>query len=272
MKNNILILVFLFLFHISMPAQLRTNDTAFQEGFAMHVTSVSEFMHRFNGEESHPDFVNADASFKRVSNLMMLFDLRSSKVRSKEKIVYDFVNQVDTTKVFLNFADTLWFAQVKCAIQYKETDYSIDLFLKPERVKGDLYRWALVGVKNLYGNVIKPRKWRIIDSTDNELDFMILQDRVKYDSDYAYSYRSADTQLDQLTIFLTLVHEKSIILESSEVTSYHFFSIPGYYFTLERVERKSNNAGWLISDIISFSDKQTEENFRLELLSGEVNL
>lgn len=273
MKNNIFIVVLLlFFFPISTSAQLHTADTAFKEGFAMHVTSVSEFMHRFNGEQFHPDFANADESVKRVSNLMMLFDLKSNQVRSKEKLVCDFVNHVDTNNLSLSFADTLWYAQVNCDIRYKDTDYNIDLFLKPERVEGDIFRWAIVGVRDFFGNVIKPRKWRLIDSTDNELDFIVLQDRFKYDSKYAYSYRSIQTKLDQLSVFLTLVYEGSITLEQAEVISYHFFSVPGYYFAIERIERKSNNTGWLISDINSFVDKKVEQEFRYKLLGGDVDL
>ena len=48
--------------------------------------------------------------------------------------------------------------------------------------------------------------------------------------------------------------------------------MPGYYFSIERMERKSNNTGWLISDIDSFVDKKVEQEFRYKLLGGDVDL
>ena len=228
---------------------IHTEDQSIDTLFDMNVSSINEFMTRFNGEDSHPDFRDASPSIKRISNLMMLFDMQSEKIRHKETTVRDFVNQVDSSDICLTFTDSLWFIETRSIVQYNNTEYEIGLYFKTEVIESNVYRWAIFDATDVLNNVIKLNKIRIIDPTDNEFDFLELRDRFKYDNKNAFAYKAMDRELDDLSVLITLIYNGQIIFKYVKKSAYYFYNVPGFKFKVELVNRKSNNAGWLITDI-----------------------
>lgn len=251
MRKTGLLIIFSFVIYTNLYSQqiLYTQDQNIDTLFEMNISTINEFMSRFNGEDSHPDFQDAPPSIKRISNLMMLFDMTSEKIRHKERIVKDFINQVDSNDIRLAFTDSLWFIETRSIVEYNNTEYEIGLYLKTEIIESNVYRWAIFDAIDVLNNVIKLNKIRIIDPTDNEFDFLVLRDRFKYDNKNAFAYKAIDRELDDLSVLITLIYNGQIKFEYVKESVYHFYNVPGFGFKVELIKRKSNNAGWLITDI-----------------------
>ena len=50
-----------------------------------------------------------------------------------------------------------------------------------------------------------------------------------------------------MSVFYALIYSGQLTLAVVEKTKFHLWQVPGYTFTVERVEREGNNTGWLIS-------------------------
>lgn len=235
------LIFFLLLVMYDSYAQL---DTSWQREFTEHVKSMDEFMKRFNGEEAYPGLAASAENFLKL-NLFSLLDHQMSQ-NSKQGAL-DFVSAIIDNNVKLNYADTLWYAEARCDITYKGKARQMTLFLRPERIRDNSFRWVLCGADGITGNLISMNDKSAISPVEHEIHFMELQSIFKNDKQHVFGYRADGYKIDQLSVFLTLIYTGQINFMSVTETKFHFFNIPDYRFVVEEKGRRGANAGWLIT-------------------------
>ena len=250
MRTRLILLLLLVM--SNMYAQL---DTSWQREFTEHVKSMDEFMRRFNGEEAYPGLDKSEDNFFKL-NVFSLLDHQMSQ-NQKQKAL-NFVSAITENNVKLNYADTLWYAEVKCDIVYKGKAKQITLFLRTEQIRDNRFRWVICGADGINGNLINVDDKSAISPVEHEIHFMELQSIFKNDRQHVFGYRENGYKIDQLSVFLTLMHTGQINFTSVTESKFHFFNIPGYKFVVEEKGRRGANAGWLITSFenVTQSPKQ----------------
>lgn len=236
----------LFLLSILLAGNMSAQqlDQSWQREFTEHVKSIDEFMKRFNGEEVYPGLEKWDEDFLQL-NLFSLLD-RQMKKEAKQGAI-DFVSTIMESGVKLSYADTLWYAEAKCDITYKGKATGVTLFLRPEKIQGNLFRWAFCGADGINGNLIDIKSKGAISPVEHEIHFMELQSIFKNDRQHIFGYRQEGYKIDQLSVFLALVYTGQITFNSVSEMKFHFFNVPNYQFVVEEIGRRGSNAGWLIT-------------------------
>jgi hypothetical protein len=230
-------------------------DLSWQREFTEHVKSIDEFMKRFNGEEAYPGLNRSDDNFRKINLFSLLDHQMKNELKSQ---ALDFVEHILSSNVRLGYADTLWYAEVKCNIIYKGNTKNVTLFLRPERIKDNRFRWVFCGADGINGNLIDLNSKSAISPVEHEIHFMELQSIFKNDKLHVFGYRQNDYKIDQLSVFLTLMYAGQINFTSVTETKFHFFNVPDYRFVVEEIGRRGSNAGWLITsfETLSQSEKQ----------------
>ena len=252
MKKICLILLSILLAGNMSAQQL---DLSWQREFTEHVKSIDEFMKRFNGEEAYPGLEKSNENFLNF-NLFSLLDHQMKKEAKQSAL--DFVSAIMDSGVKLNYADSLWYAEAKCDITYKGKAKVVTLFLRPERIKENRFRWVFCGADGINGNLIDTNRKSAISPVEHEIHFMELQSVFKNDKQHVFGYRQNGYKIDQLSVFLTLMYAGQINFTSVSETKFHFFNIPNYRFVVEEIGRRGSNAGWLITSFekLPQADKQ----------------
>lgn len=237
-----LLLVLIILLAGNLSAQ--QLDLSWQREFTEHVKSIDEFMKRFNGEEAYPGLDKSNENFRKI-NLFSLLDHQMKKEFKQQAL--SFVEHILSSNVKLSYADTLWYAEAKCEITYKGKAKCITLFLRPERIKDNRFRWVFCGADGISGNLIDVNSKSAISPVEHEIHFMELQSIFKNDKQHVFGYRQIDYKIDQLSVFLTLMYAGQINFISVVETKFHFFNVPDFHFAVEEIGRRGSNAGWLIT-------------------------
>lgn len=234
---------------------LHAPNMNMDEWFRTDVTTMSEFRDRFNICINDTDSLTKE---QRMRGLLTLFNRSSETVYTKQDTIRSFINSVLDNKINLSFSDSLWFAEALCVTKYKGKEHDIRLILKTEFVDTDIYRWSICGVNGLRdAGVITDKAFGFIEPIDNDLNFIGMDSRLQKDYKNAFGYKSSNSAISQLSVFLYLLQEHQITIEYVNSIKYHFLSIPGYVFVVEH-STKPMNSGWLISDISLLSDEGRE--------------
>ena len=233
---------------LSACAQQNLPDANLSLEFSQHVKSMDEFMQRFNGAETFPGLKADDPQMLRKN----LFSLLNGKMEfsSKEEMVEEatrFVDAILADSTRLHYADSLWYARARCSITYKGKPMEVQMILRTEHIKDDLYRWAICGIDGLEGHVIHSEKKFAISPVEHEIHFIELQSIFANNSENIFGYREAGRTIDQLSVFMALAQTGTIKFNQVENLTYFFFQVPGYMFTVDEFGRRGHNAGWLIS-------------------------
>ena len=138
MKRIVLILLFQF-FLQGLSAQIFVNgkDPLLDTLFKHNVTSLQEFMARFNGTENNPN-IPKDAKESRENNILALFNKEwlmaiQEKEGEKNQVfidIADFIKQVCNTNQQLAKDDSMFFAEAKLKVKYQNKDRALNLILK----------------------------------------------------------------------------------------------------------------------------------------------
>lgn len=252
----IIIITLLSLYSFTVAGQIvHTSNTGMEEWFQTDVTTISEFIERFNNSVENKENLPAK---QQTKGLLSLFNRSSDFILAKQDTVINFVDNMLREKRTLSFSDSSWYADVLSVIKYKGMQKDIRLILKTELVDKGIYRWAICGINGLTeAGVIIPTSFGFIEPIDNELNFIGMDSRLQKDYQNAFGYKSADSKISQLSIFLYLLQDHQITIEFVDKIKYHFLNIPGYVLILEH-NTTPMNSGWLISDISVLSDNEKE--------------
>lgn len=227
MKSLLLTLLFGFVFPFSASSQSYFSGPIKEDLLKGRVKQVEEFMARFNYEEDWEGKKVAQRAdtILRSKYLHTLFDY--SRFRQKngkltplaERFIWDVVRH----HRLIHYADTSWRARVKCKALLDGKATKLTLYLHTQQVAPYEYRWLVKKVESpTLTNIPETIMKLSLSPVEHEIGFTGL-----------LSSSTAKVKFTKI-----------------EDVSYQFFSIPGYAFTIERLERKdSYNTGWLITSL-----------------------
>ena len=238
--------------------------------FRQSVKSCDEFMCRFNEEEFFPGLDEADPQ-KGKKNFLSLFDYDLSQSSDKEsfmKDVFHFYDIVKQYNVKLKYESKNWFAELRVNFIYKKKAVEISLVLQTEKTPKDLSCWTIVGVKGLDKLGYADSSQRMVISPEqHEAEFMELESDFKFYSKQFSQFRSYHAGLDPLSYFFALVETGTLTFDRRISTTFHFFDVPSYVFSVGYFNRKKSNTGWLITEYKEVS--QEEKKLLLKQLFGK---
>ncbi len=269
MKLRTVCLVFILFIGSSIQSQIIDKFVDDESMLYAHTKQVNQFFRRFNGEEdrygnrlSMNDPLLKNQEFRKEF-ISILFDKESNIINRNLKT--EFINEVvDTNQpCFLDFHGGNWFAQVKTLFIYKGQETECTLFLKLQEEK--------VGSKWVITNVLfKPfssyfvstdslteSQQKFLHPLSHELDFMNLNKVFRQDQ-IIEQYAESGYSPDFLSIFIYEFRKGNLKFNNILEVKFHVFQVENWYFELSEFNRKNNNSGWLISNLLKISETDKE--------------
>lgn len=242
-------------------AQTETlNSQVFQE----RVKLMSQFMHRFNGDEFHPLIKSQDKDAIR-NNLCQLFNIKYVTDNHLETSAFGLIDSIIAHEVKFYYEDPRWYAKATCIGTLKNQSVEFDVILVKEKNKNGYYKWA---ISNVIGDIFtlapsrKTEKVYLLPD-DHEIRFMRLHQITNEKDDYITYYGSDQHTLDPVSVFFTMVYTGLLNIDYVSQLEYICHQVPGYSFTIHEFEEESSNTGWLINHWTETNDdqKQAQLNF-----------
>ncbi|NVK83326.1 MAG: hypothetical protein HWE21_03340 [Cytophagia bacterium] len=248
----------------TLSAQIVTEDDEIEQQLLASTKQLNQFFHRFNGEEDTKgrEFEPEDRQYRnsrlRKRYLSILFDEENAGF--SESLFDEFIEKVtsDDQPVFLDLHSKDWFAVVNTTFKYKGRSQPLTLYMQIQQ-EGLGYEWVIADLsfepyKTLFDKQRGETK-EFLHPMSHELDFMNLR-KAMVKGGSPESYTLADFKPDLLTVFLYDVKMGNLTFETVNRLNYHFFSVDGWYFSLNNFNRPGYNTGWLISDLVKVNAQQ----------------
>ncbi len=244
--------------------EFEVDETAF---YAM-TKQMSQFFSRFNNEEdafgkkylpSDPNYHNNE---KRKQLLPFLFDQSNPRTAStlRDFFIEDLTK--NDTGNFIKFTGGRWYAEVSSTFEYEGKQIPVVLFLTIEKERLGS-KWVLTNVYfqgfNKYfptGDITEKEK-HFLHPMSHELDFMNIYKVFKEPSIVEY-YASHKYQPDYLTLFFYEVKLGRMKFKSVDTMKFHIFQMRDWYFEISYFNRKGNNTGWLISNLMYVKENEKD--------------
>ena len=263
--------LFVLVIQGNLQAQIVSEDDEIERQLLASTKQLNQFFSRFNGEEDTKgrEFEPEDRQYRnsrlRKRFLSILFDEESAGF--SESLFEEFVNKVtsDDQPIFLDLQAKEWFAVVNTTFRYKGRSMPLTLYMQIQE-EGLGYEWVIADIsfepyKTLFDKQRGQTK-EFLHPMSHELDFMNLRKAMVKDGS-PESYTLADFEPDLLTVFLYDVKMGNLTFETVNRLNYHFFSVDGWYFSLNNFNRPGYNTGWLISDLVKINAQQKEDLLKL---------
>lgn len=267
--NGLILILALTISALSINAQSTDGDALVDERFFYAENKqLNQFFRRFNGEEDilgnryyEKDKLYRDTKLRK-DYINTLFDEQNPLMKADEKRA--FINQVtqEAQPQYLNFHGGKWMAEVQAKFEYQDTIHRFCLFFKLQSEEVGS-KWVLFALNTKafddflgasYDTTMEKEKF--LHPLSHELDFTNL---IKYfkSEENLQPFISKDFEKDQLSLFLLALKMNALALENIDKVKFHFWQIPGWYFEVERFNRKdSYNNGLLISKLSRVPDAQ----------------
>lgn len=238
-------------------AQTIWPDQTMKNDFENYVKSVDEFMHRFNGEELHPNVKKTDVDYKK-KNMMWLFNFDVDK-ESKTKLISkieSFIKVAIDSAARLTFNDSTWFAKASILTTYKDKEVELTMILRTNPTRKKHYCWKICGIQGMEKlGIYNPNDDYTISNIDHEISFRELNSIFSNNKEHLFGYISNRNHIDQLSVFFTLCRTGLLKFKYVNDLSFIFTSVPDYVFSIREYGRRGSNAGWLISSFEKCNDK-----------------
>lgn len=260
---------FLFLVLLVIPflfsqGQIVLEDPSLSRNFRAEVKSLDEFCSRFNGIETNPEV--EDKVRTDILNLSRLFDYEEilfSKKHNKAEFtsnVEAFCDSVISNNITISLTDPDFYALAKCKVKFEGKTKDIRLLLKQQVSEDGLTRWSIAAVTGLIkADIVKNTSLFNISPVEHELHFMGLDDVFNNNRHLAFGYRAAEMEINQLSVFLTLLQTNLLTFVGVEDLKFYCFRVPGFVFVITEKVRDSLNSGWLITELIPASQNEKTE-------------
>lgn len=231
---------------------------------------INQFFRRFNGEEDDDGnrYYPSDKKYREIAvrkrYLPALFDTETSKLSSD--LVKEFLKEVVDKRnpKFLNFHEDDWFAEVNTDFTFKGKKISGLLYLRLQQ-QGQGYEWIIEDVafdqfQNFFDKDTSESK-KFMHPLSHELDFMTLRKALQGNR-HAEQFTAKAYKPDFLTIFLYELNQGNLQFKTVKNVKFHFFSIDGWYFSLNNYNRPGYNTGWLISNLVRIQNSSLEKQLK----------
>lgn len=229
---------------------------------------MGQFISRFNHEEDQfgkrinpKDSRYRDNGLRR-NTIPLLFDFGGSPASDDLKAFFvDDVTKDDSC--YMTFLGGRWYAEVSTTFDYKGRDVNVLLILAIEK-EGLGSKWVLTNVYFPdYNKMFPTGEWadkekHFLHPMSHELDFMNIYKAFENPQVVDF-YASKDYSPDYLTLFFYEVKKGLMTFQQVNSLKFHVFQIPDWYFEVSYIDRKGNNSGWLISNLIYVSEKEKQE-------------
>ncbi|WP_027001244.1 hypothetical protein [Hugenholtzia roseola] len=274
MKKILLAYLFFLMAYSFLPtlsAQI-TNYLGDESDLYAHTKQMNQFFRRFNNEEdkygekyepNHPKFREPT---QRKVYLQMLFDLESRTIDNDTK--QDFINQMLTKPAFLDFHGGKWFAQVHTIFKYRGKSQDMVLFMRLQEEKVGS-KWVIEQLhfapfKKIFEES-KDQSEEFLHPLSHEIEFMNLKRALEQGKGIT-GYSKRNFQPDYLTLFWSEVKQGNLEFETVMNIKFHFFQLDNWYFEISNFNRKGNNSGWLISNLIRMAKPEDKAAFEAYIL------
>lgn len=218
------------------------------------VKQVEEFISRFNLDETWQGrrAENPADTALRAKYIATLFDAdRFSDGRGHlTPLARQFVSQVVGGGCRLNFEDTTWVAEVAVDAALAQKPQRIKMYLATERMAPYEYCWVVRNVSGAMFDVPEHEgRYPVLSPIDHETGFLRLLD-ISYSDGRFTQMLGRDYHPDRLSMLAVLLKNRLLELKRIASVRFHFFTVPGWSFTIERKEKKNSfNTGWLITKL-----------------------
>lgn len=237
--------------------------------YKTRVKLVDEFFERFNGKELRPD-IKTGIGDTELKNLLFLFNVGMFKSAQDSAFIEAkvFAQKVLRDSIHINYNDSTWVAKATCHGKMKGKAVDFVLYLNVENRRGKLYKWVIAKAE---GDIFKltpsvEKETIMLMPDDHETNFMSLKRITTEKDDYILNYKQKQFQVDETSVFYSLVNSGLLDIEFVKPLEFIFFQVPGYTFTITHFERESFNTGWLISSL-----KKTAEEEKAKFLNYIYN-
>lgn len=219
------------------------------------VKQIEEFIARFNNEEDwegKKGNICTDTLYRK-KYIRTLFDQSYYRKANGEltPLAEKFIHEVVKNNYKIHFTDSTWSAQVDCKAIIGGRQTNIKLYLRTEKVAPFEYIWVISNYETplLPTTPKAPRPY--LSPTEHEIGFIGL---LALSDGYKNTTRlfPSQTKTDRLSGLAFLIQNGMFKVKEITNVRFHFHNIPGYAFTIKRIERKNSyNTGWLITNLNS---------------------
>lgn len=219
------------------------------------VKQMDEFMCRFNMTETWDGqkISNRNDTAYRKKYLTTLFDGNKFRLDGGKltNIAAEFVNEVARNDFQIHYEDSTWIAEVECTAQIGNLHKKIKLYMHTQETKPHEYKWV---ISHVFGDIFNLSSQNnqtdtFISPMEHEIGFVGLL-TLPMNAESVPGYMDCNYTANQLSMLAVLLANKLLRLKTVDKVQFHFYTIPGYAFTVERIERKNSfNTGWLISKL-----------------------
>jgi hypothetical protein len=263
MRILFFIITGLLFFTESSSAQIINNTHEDETSLYASNKQVNQFIRRFNGEEDlkgtrlYPkDKKYRDPSLRK-KYLNDLFDQENGNLRAQKDEFIAYVNSTAKPQFFDFYGDN-WFAEVSSKFLYNGKEQDVVMFFKLEKETGG-YKWSFASVYSGFFeqefNTSPPTETKFIHPMSHEIDFMSLDKIFKTNGKLIEHYADKSYTPDYLSLFFHEVKKGNLVFQSVTDVKFHVFQIENWYFEMQYINRKGDNTGWLISNLIKIPEK-----------------
>lgn len=256
MRNRLLLLGCLLYFSSAVFSQVFFQESINENLLKGRVKQVEEFFARFNNEEDwkgRKETTNTDSVY-RTRYMRTLFDYSRFRERTgiMTPLAERFIQDVIKNNYQIHFTDSTWIAQVECKAMVGEKITRIKLFLRTQQVAPYEYVWCVSDYDTPLLQTNLKATQPFISPVEAELGFVGLLSLSSMENKNVSRLFPEGMQMDKLSILAFLLGNGMIKITNILDVSFKFFTIPGYSFTIKRIERKNSyNTGWLITNLIA---------------------
>lgn len=254
-----------------MNAQIVDDDYQIEQQLLASTKQLNQFFKRFNGEENNKgdELEPGDRLYQsprlRKRYLSMLFDEEGAQISKNTKSKFiEFTTRSEQPK-FLSLRSEEWFAVVNTSFEYEGREETVILYMEMQQ-EGLGYEWVISDISfDPYNDLFDKQRGEtkeFLHPMSHELDFMNLR-KAMVKGGSPESYTLADFKPDYLTLFLYEVKKGALKFKTVNRLNFHFFSLDGWYFSLNNFNRAGYNTGWLISDLTEINKPQKDQLLKI---------
>lgn len=250
MKNKTLLLIILF---YTIP-QAKGQDFQFvvPDYYWNRTKSISQFMERFNRHDIPPMM---DSSDNNLPYLQVISCFCIDSVYDRKEEVIAFACKMVDSNITLDLHKPNFCCELDCKAMFKGRPTMVTLRLVIEQTKDSGYCWSIAQAK---GEVLQIRPNRMspamhISPVDNDMEFIELFEVLNNQPRDLLNYTYSRWAVDETSTFMAFITSRLLIIESIKDMRYVFFA-GGYEFNVKRVDRETNNNGWLICNFAKYDE------------------
>ncbi len=248
-----------------------------QEKILWRVKQLDQFIGRFNGEEDlwgdqliipdlsargQVDEDTLDTNFQDSITVAAHIRLRRNILPNlidhscgcfPDSLFVPFLLTItnQSNPIYLDFYDNNWYAKVKGRVTYELQEMEIELTLQQEYITNVGSKWVIGGAYApwLMDTNRVPNPEKIIHPMSHEMNFLALK-RAFRDHKNIELYAIKPSWTDQLRNLFGLIKKQKLSYQHTREITYHFLQVPGWIFVVQHFDRNTNNAGWLIAQVM----------------------